>query len=327
MEATGALFDPTGFVPRAVCGAWIRGEVLLNNVSDLLIALAYVAIPVILIYFARRRHDLPLTWILLVFGAFIIACAMTHTMEIVLFYHPIYRLAGAIKLVTALVSWGAVAALVKVAPILMALRSPQELEAVNRELSQEILERKAMEAELREKNSQLRETEQLKDEFLANVSHELRTPLTLVLSPLEHLLDAPSEELALEDRQALEVTARARDGSGSCHRARPGGAHGRKTRARGPSRGRQHLSFPPGSFGGRGTDRPHRSRVPLLSLGAHFAGRGQPDQSTRGHQDAGTGGPSSVRPRDCRRGPRAPRVPVDSRTLAEELQRLLGGSR
>jgi len=40
------LLDAGGFVPRAVCGRWTDWEILLNNFSDLLIALSYVLIPV-----------------------------------------------------------------------------------------------------------------------------------------------------------------------------------------------------------------------------------------------------------------------------------------
>ena len=65
------LFDLKDFMPRRYCGHWTRGLVLLHNASDLVIWLSYVAIPVILITFARRRDDLPFPWIFVLFGAFI----------------------------------------------------------------------------------------------------------------------------------------------------------------------------------------------------------------------------------------------------------------
>ena len=69
-----------------------------------MIWLSYLAIPVVLVYFVRRRSDMPFPWIFWLFGAFIVLCGTTHLMEVVMFYWPAYRLAGLIKLVTAIVS-------------------------------------------------------------------------------------------------------------------------------------------------------------------------------------------------------------------------------
>jgi PAS domain S-box-containing protein len=49
-------------------------------------------------------------------------------MEAILFWWPAYRLAGVNKFGTALISWGAVLALIRVAPRALSMRSPDELE-------------------------------------------------------------------------------------------------------------------------------------------------------------------------------------------------------
>src|SRR5689334_12693062 len=71
--------------------------------------------------------DLPFRLVFLLFGAFILSCGTTHLMEAIIFWWPAYRLAGLIKLATALVSWTTVLALIRVAPQALAMRSPEEL--------------------------------------------------------------------------------------------------------------------------------------------------------------------------------------------------------
>jgi signal transduction histidine kinase len=197
------VLDSSGFVPRAVCGEWTRSEVLLNNFSDLFIALAYVSIPIMLMVFARRRRDLPMSWITVVFAAFIFTCGATHVLEIILFYEPVYRLAGWVKFATALASWSAVFALFRILPFALTLRSPRELEALNQALQAEIEKRRRTEAKLQTMLHKLRDNDQLKDEFMANVSHELRTPLTLILAPVEHVME--QESINAQERRMLRT--------------------------------------------------------------------------------------------------------------------------
>jgi PAS domain S-box-containing protein len=145
------LFDSAGFVARKNCGDWTAALIALHNVSDALIFLSYLAIPALLIYFIRKRPDLPFPRIFWLFGAFIVSCGLTHLMEVVMFYQPLYRLAGLIKLVTAIASVGTVMALVPIVPRALAMRSPKELE-------REIAERKRVEQALRESEERFRGT-------------------------------------------------------------------------------------------------------------------------------------------------------------------------
>lgn len=59
--------------------------------------------------------------------------------------------------------------------------------------------------ELEKANAQLREHEQLKDEFVINVSHELRTPLTIFSNIVSNLLAGVSGPVNSQQRKDLET--------------------------------------------------------------------------------------------------------------------------
>lgn len=112
-------------MPHGMCYLWQPGTLWLNVASDALIAAAYYTIPFALYYLVHeRRKEIPYPGIILMFAAFIILCGTTHPMEIWTVWHPEYRLAGAIKGVTGIVSVATTFALFKLIPQAMQLRSP-----------------------------------------------------------------------------------------------------------------------------------------------------------------------------------------------------------
>ncbi|MHC5542988.1 hybrid sensor histidine kinase/response regulator, partial [Singulisphaera rosea] len=128
LDFLARLFDPSGFVPRRVCGDWTPGLIRLHTISDSLIWLAYLAIPVVLIYFTGRRRDVPFREMFWLFGLFILTCGFGHLLEVLVFYVPIYRFIGLVKLATALASWATVIALVPAIPKALAMPSQGMLE-------------------------------------------------------------------------------------------------------------------------------------------------------------------------------------------------------
>jgi PAS domain S-box-containing protein len=143
------------FLPHGHCYLWEPALVWLHVGSDAAIALAYYAMPAMLIYVGRRRRDLPFNWMFVMFGAFIVACGTTHVMGVWNLWYAHYWLAGAIKLATAAVSSATAVLLWPLVPKALALPSPTQLEAINRALQEEIRDRQQVEAELRHARHEL----------------------------------------------------------------------------------------------------------------------------------------------------------------------------
>lgn len=135
-------FSNQDFMPHGMCYMWNGRLVWLHVVSDSLIFLSYLSIPFTLVYFCRKRPDIPFNWMFLCFGTFIVACGFTHGMEIWTIWHADYWLSGAIKALTALASVPTAILLVKLVPQALALPSAEALQA-------EIASRKRAEAKFR----------------------------------------------------------------------------------------------------------------------------------------------------------------------------------
>jgi PAS domain S-box-containing protein len=151
----GDLFTTEGFMPHGMCYMWSPGVLTLHIVSDGLISLAYLSIPITLVYFVRKRTDLKFSWMFLCFAVFIIACGATHLMDIWTIWYPTYWLAGGVKAVTALASLVTSVLLIKLIPYALRLPSPSDLKESNLALGREVRERVRAEENLRQMNATL----------------------------------------------------------------------------------------------------------------------------------------------------------------------------
>jgi PAS domain S-box-containing protein len=142
-EFLAKLFS-SDFMPHGHCYFWRPEIVWLHAVSDGLITAAYYVIPVILIFFVRKRRDLPFQWIFLMFGLFIFGCGTTHLMDVWTLWHGTYRLAGVVKGCTAVASVATAVCLVQLIPKALALPRPSQLQMADAALVESESRNRAM---------------------------------------------------------------------------------------------------------------------------------------------------------------------------------------
>jgi PAS domain S-box-containing protein len=149
MQFLRNLVFPGGLMPHGNCYLWTPSLIALHVISDSLIALSYLSIPITLVHFARKRRDIPFSWIFLCFGAFIVACGGTHMLEVWTIWFPSYWLAGALKAVTAGISIVTAVLLIQVTPRALVLPGVQGLLEINQRLSGEVEQWAETESSLR----------------------------------------------------------------------------------------------------------------------------------------------------------------------------------
>jgi PAS domain S-box-containing protein len=150
-------FSSSGVMPHGFCYQWKPALVWLHAISDTLIALAYFLIPAALLYFVRKRRDVPFGWMFVCFGTFIAACGATHAMEVWTLWVPSYWLSGGVKVLTALASVPTAVFLVRLMPTALSIPSTEEIRAVNEELKQQAAALKESEARFRQMAENIQE--------------------------------------------------------------------------------------------------------------------------------------------------------------------------
>jgi PAS domain S-box-containing protein len=125
MEFFKRLFD-TDFMPHGHCYFWKPGVLWTNVIGDGVIALSYFVIPFLLLRFLEKRKDIEFRHLFVAFAAFILACGTTHVLDVVSVWHPMYRLEGLVKLITAIISGGTVMALFYYFPAIVSIPTAEQ---------------------------------------------------------------------------------------------------------------------------------------------------------------------------------------------------------
>ncbi|MBD2113811.1 MULTISPECIES: PAS domain-containing sensor histidine kinase [Cyanophyceae] len=148
------------YIPHGHCYLWQPGLVWLHLLSDALIALSYWMIAGALVYFVKRRPDVPFRPLFWLFATFIAACGATHLLAVWTLWFPTYWVSGTMKALTALVSLATAMELVPRLPSALALPNATQLMDMNRALQDEIGDRKQAEASLRTAEQEVRQLNQ-----------------------------------------------------------------------------------------------------------------------------------------------------------------------
>ncbi len=124
------------FMPHGNCYLW-KPEILWLHVgSDAVVALSYFAIPVCLVLLVKKRKGMKFRGVFWLFSLFILFCGLSHLFEIYSVWHGAYRLAGTVKLLTAVASLSTAVYLIRSMPTLSKLPLKKEFQAMELQLSE-----------------------------------------------------------------------------------------------------------------------------------------------------------------------------------------------
>jgi PAS domain S-box-containing protein len=176
------VINEAAYMPHGYCLLWQPWLITMHAGSDILIFLAYSAIPLAIWIFLDKRRDVELRSLAILFCAFIFLCGLTHLIEAITLWRPIYQFQAFAKLATALVSITTAILIFPLIPQALAIPSPAQLKRVNDGLEQEAASHRLT----------LQQLEQAKSELEARVA-ERTCELEAAKARFETLVQASAE--------------------------------------------------------------------------------------------------------------------------------------
>lgn len=123
------FLDVKDLIPRDYFLSWSRILPWLHVTSDLLIALAYYSIPLILASFIRQPNNLPRPWLVVLFNGFIVVCGTLHLLSAITISVPLYWLNDLLKAFMAIISIATVMLMPWIIPRTLSLPSTAFMES------------------------------------------------------------------------------------------------------------------------------------------------------------------------------------------------------
>src|SRR5215470_13256954 len=182
------LINDAAYMAHGYCLLWKPWLIALHAISDIFIFGAYFAIPSAIWIFLRKRTDLSaeLKPLAMLFAGFIFLCGLTHAVQLVTLWLPVYETQGYVKAATAFISVVTAIAIFPLIPKAIAIPSPRQLQLANSELALEIAAHRETLAALEKTKDELemrvaertRELEHSKARFEALVKASAQTVWT-----------------------------------------------------------------------------------------------------------------------------------------------------
>jgi signal transduction histidine kinase len=167
-------FSISQFMPHGHCYLWKPSILWLHFFSDLIIALSYFSIPVMLYYYVYKKNKTNYGWLFKLFAAFIFFCGLTHLIAIWTIWKPVCQIEGIAKGITAIISSITALCLLPNIPKLLSLRSPDELETINMKLKIALEEKDSIETQLLEINKNLEDQVKTKSNELLQCTYKIK---------------------------------------------------------------------------------------------------------------------------------------------------------
>ena len=203
-------------------GAEIRGALpgtmtpalmMVMAIANGVIAVSYASIPIFLVAFKVRRKDLPFSWVLVLFGLFILACGTTHFVHVVGLWWPVGWWQATVDSICAAASLATAVVLWPLLPKILALPSPEQLRLVNRALEVEKSSLERTRDELRRAYAEVERRVEERTAELAKANAALRAEVSVreaaeeelrrSRNMLAHVMDAIPQSVFWKDRESV----------------------------------------------------------------------------------------------------------------------------